>query len=376
MSSTPKLFSPLKLRDLTLPNRIVISPMCQYSGIEGVAQTWHHAHYGQFMLSGAGMLIVEATAVELIGRITPGCLSLHDEATEAAFARLMTDLRQLGDMPIAIQIGHAGRKGSSGRPWEGGAQIPLAQGGWVAHAPSALAHIEGELAPHALSLDELQALKARFVDTTLRAARLGFQAIEIHAAHGYLLHEFLSPIANKRTDQYGGSLENRMRYPLEVVAAVREAWHASKPLGLRLSATDWCPHLPERWDLPDAIEFSQRLDAMGIDWIDVSSGGVSPTQKITIGPGYQVPFAAAIKEKVKCHVMTVGMITEGPQAEQILQENKADLIAIARGITRDPRWPWNAAMAVGGQVKAPRQYWRSQPSGFRDLFGETRFGQR
>lgn len=376
MSTSPKLFQPLQMRDLTIPNRIIISPMCQYSAVDGVAQTWHRAHYGQFMLSGAGMLIVEATAVELAGRITAGCLSLHNAETESALAALMTDLRQISDMPIAIQLGHAGRKASSGRPWEGGMQVPLDKGGWLASAPSAIPHIAGELAPHAFTVDELQALKARFVDSTLRAARLGFQAIELHAAHGYLLHEFLSPIANQRTDQYGGSLDNRMRFPLEVVAAVRAAWHASKPLGVRISATDWCPHLPQQWDLPESTEFCARLDALGVDWIDVSSGGVSPSQKITVGPGYQVPFAAAVKSRVKCHVMSVGMITEGAQAEKILADGSADMIAIARGITRDPRWPWTAAMAIGGQVKAPKQYWRSQPSGFKDLFGETVFGQR
>ena len=376
MSKPPLLFQALQLRGLTLSNRIIVSPMCQYSAINGVAQAWHRAHLGQFMISGTGMLILEATAVEPIGRITAGCLGLYDDHTELALASVLAALRLLSDQPIAIQLGHAGRKASSGRPWEGGQQVPLEKGGWTAVAPSAIAHIAGEVPPHALSLDELAALKKKFVDGTQRADRLGIQAIELHAAHGYLLHEFLSPIANQRQDQYGGSLANRMRYPLEVFDAMRAAWPESKPLGLRLSATDWCEHLPERWELNDAVEFAKLLDQRGIDWIDVSSGGVSPTQKIAVGPGYQVPFAAAIKAQVTCKVMTVGMITEPQQAENILKAGQADMIALARGITRDPRWAWNAAMALGGQITAPRQYWRSQPSGYKDLFGETTFGQR
>jgi 2,4-dienoyl-CoA reductase-like NADH-dependent reductase (Old Yellow Enzyme family) len=376
MSNQPLLFQALQLRGLTLPNRIIVSPMCQYSAINGVAQTWHRAHLGQFMISGTGLLILEATAVEPIGRITAGCLGLYDDQTELALASVLAELRQLSDQPIAIQLGHAGRKASSGRPWEGGQQVPLEKGGWKAVAPSATPHNAGEWAPHALGLDDLAALKKRFVDSTQRADRLGFDAIELHAAHGYLLHEFLSPIANQRQDQYGGSLANRMRYPLEVFEAMRAVWPQSKPLGLRLSASDWCEHLPAHWALADAIEFSRQLDQRGVDWIDVSSGGISPAQKIAVGPGYQVPFAAAIKAQVSCKVMTVGMITEPQQAENILKAGQADMIALARGITRDPRWAWNAAMALGGQVKAPQQYWRSQPSGFKDLFGETTFGQR
>jgi 2,4-dienoyl-CoA reductase-like NADH-dependent reductase (Old Yellow Enzyme family) len=372
------LFSPLKLRSLTIPNRIVISPMCQYSAVEGRMQPWHHAHLGSLALSGAGMLIVEATAVEPAGRITPGCVGLYDDATEAAMSDLVKMLRSVSPMPLALQIGHAGRKASSGRPWEGGRLIAESAGGWRPVAPSAVPVSAEEAAPHAMSIDELDALKARFVEATLRAARLGFDAIELHAAHGYLLHQFLSPIANHRTDHYGGGLENRMRWPLEVFEAMRSAWPAHKPLGIRISATDWRNDLPvdQRWDLPDAIEFAKRCERIGCDWIDASSGGVSPQQKIAIGPGYQVPFAEAIRQEVKIPVIAVGLITEPKQAEEILATGKADMIAIARGILWDPRWPWTAAAELGATIEAPRQYWRSQPRAHMAVFGQISFGQR
>ncbi len=352
--------------------------MCQYSAVEGRVQPWHHAHLGSLALSGAGMLIVEATAVEAVGRITPGCVGLYDEATEAAMSDLVKMLRSVSPMPLALQIGHAGRKASSGRPWEGGRLIGEAAGGWRPVGPSAVPVTSEEAAPAALSADDLEALKARFVDTTLRADRLGFDAIELHAAHGYLLHQFLSPIANHRTDQYGGSLENRMRWPLEVFEAMRSAWPAHKPLGIRISATDWRNDLPvdQRWDLPDAIEFSKRCERIGCDWIDASSGGVSPQQKIAIGPGYQVPFAEAIRQEVKIPVIAVGLITEPKQAEEILANGKADMIAIARGILWNPRWPWTAAAELGAAIEAPRQYWRSQPRAHTAVFGPITFGQR
>jgi 2,4-dienoyl-CoA reductase-like NADH-dependent reductase (Old Yellow Enzyme family) len=372
------LFSPLKLRALTLPNRIVVSPMCQYSAVEGRVQPWHHAHLGSLALSGAGMLIIEATAVEPAGRITPGCVGLYDDATEQAMAGLMQMLRSVSPMPIAVQIGHAGRKASSGRPWEGGKLIPASAGGWTPVAPSAAPITDDEAAPHAMSLAELDALKERFVQATLRADRLGFDAIEVHGAHGYLLHQFLSPIANKRTDQYGGTLENRMRWPLEVFEAMRSAWPAHKPLGIRISATDWRNDLPEdqRWDVPDAIAFAKKCERIGADWIDVSSGGVSPKQKITLGPGYQVPFAEAVKKEVGIPVIAVGLITEARQAEDILATGKADMIATARGLLWNPRWPWHAAAELEGTVEAPRQYWRSQPREYKALFGQMTFGQR
>lgn len=372
--SGPLLFSPWTLAGLTLPNRIVVSPMCQYAADEGRAADWHTIHLGQMAASGAGLLLLEATAVEPIGRITPGCLGLWDDETEAALARVLTAVRTVSAMPIGIQLGHAGRKGSSGRPWELGGLIPAAQGGWQTVAPSAVPHAAGEAAPRALDEAELAALARRFADSAQRAARLGLQAIELHAAHGYLLHQFLSPLANRRTDRYGGSLENRMRWPLEVFDAVRAVWPTDRPLGVRVSATDW---VEGGWDLDQTIAFARALAARGCDWIDVSSGGVSPAQKISLGPGYQVPFAERIRAEVPgMTVIAVGLITEPAQAEAILNQGQADLIALARGLLWNPRWPWHAAAALGASVSVPQAYWRAQPREYKDVFGAIRFGQR
>ena len=374
----PALFNPLRLRALALANRIVVSPMCQYSAVEGCAQPWHVVHLGQFLLGGAGLLCIEATAVEPAGRITPGCLGLYDDAGEAALGAVLHTLRSVGRTPIAIQLGHAGRKGSSARPWEGGRLVPVGAGGWRPVAPSAVPIGEGEPPPAALERAELAALLERFVDAVRRAERLGLDAIEVHAAHGYLLHQFLSPLANRRGDEYGGSPENRMRWPLEVFAAMRAAWPAQKPMGVRISATDWRDDLPaaERFDLPDAIAFARACERLGADWIDVSSGGISPQQRIRLGPGYQVPFAEAIRREVEIPVIAVGMITDPHQAEDIVASGKADLVAMARAMLYDPRWPWHAAAALGASVEAPPQYWRSQPREHAHLFGPTTLGQR
>ncbi len=373
-----RLFSPIQLRSLTLPNRIVVSPMCQYSAVDGRAQPWHAIHLGRLALSGAGLTLIEATAVEPAGRISPGCLSLHDDATEAALGEALRLVRSAGGGAIGIQLGHGGRKASSSRPWEGGQQIPAGAGGWPTVAPSAVPMADGEEPPHALEPAQMEAIKARFVDATLRADRLGLDAVELHAAHGYLLHQFLAPVANRREDAYGGSLENRMRWPLEVFAAMRAAWPAHKPMGVRVSATDWLEDLPaaERFDLPDAIEFARRCRAIGADWIDVSSGGVSPRQKLRVGPGYQVPFAEAIRRDAALPVIAVGMITDPAQAEDIVASGKADMVALARGIVYDPHWPWHAAAALGASVEAPRQYWRCHPREHPQLFGPVSTGQR
>ena len=371
---TVKLFEPLALRSVQLPNRVVIAPMCQYAAIDGCAQAWHLAHLGQLALSGAGLLILEATAVEPRGRITHGCLGLYDDACEEALEGVIRMIRSVSPIPIAIQLGHAGRKGSSGRPWEGGALIAPHRGGWKPVAPSAVALKEDEAAPDELGHDDLAFLRESFMAAAARADRLGFDAVEVHAAHGYLLHQFLSPIANHRTDEFGGALENRMRFPLEVVAAVRSAWPAHKPLGVRLSATDWIEG--SGWHVPESTEFARHCQTLGADWIDVSSAGISPQQKITIGPGYQVPFARAIREALDIPVMAVGLITEAQQAEQILAEGSADLIGVARGMLYNPRWAWHAAAALGAQIAVPRQYWRSQPRGYPTLFGDVRTAQR
>jgi 2,4-dienoyl-CoA reductase-like NADH-dependent reductase (Old Yellow Enzyme family) len=279
------LFSPFKLGPLALRNRIVIAPMCQYSAVDGAASDWHLVHLGHLALSGAGLLIIEATAVEALGRITHGCLGLYSDETEAALQRALQVVRAHSRMPIAIQLGHAGRKASSHVPWQGGMLIPPAEGGWRPLAPSALPHLPGEAPPEALDEHGLQRIVAAFADAARRAHRLGLDAIELHGAHGYLLHQFLSPLSNVRSDAYGGSLRKRMHFPLQVFEAVRAAVPTSMPVGLRLSATDW---VEGGWDLAQSAAFVRELQARGLDFLHVSSGGVSQQQKIPIGPGYQV----------------------------------------------------------------------------------------
>ncbi|MEH2564302.1 2,4-dienoyl-CoA reductase-like NADH-dependent reductase (Old Yellow Enzyme family) [Bradyrhizobium sp. AZCC 2289] len=367
------LFSPIKLRGLNLPNRIMVSPMCQYSAVNGEANDWHFTHINSLALSGAAMFCIEATHVEAIGRITPGCLGLYNDATEAALKPILASVRKRSKTAVAMQLAHAGRKGSSHTPWDGGQQIPVAEGGWQAVAPSAIAHKAGEAAPLQLDAAGLARIRDAFVAAAKSAERLGIDALELHGAHGYLLHQFLSPISNKRSDQYGGSLENRMRFPLEVFDAVRAAFPDTKPIGMRVSSTDW---VEGGWDLAQTIEFVTELKKRGIDWIDASSGGVSPLQKIPLGPGYQVPFAQAIKQATGVTTIAVGLVTEAKQSEDIVASGKADMVALARGMLYDPRWGWHAAAELGGQVEAPPQYWRSQPSTQKALFGATTFGTR
>jgi 2,4-dienoyl-CoA reductase-like NADH-dependent reductase (Old Yellow Enzyme family) len=367
------LFSPIKLHGLALGNRIMVAPMCQYSADEGAANDWHFTHINTLALSGAAMFCIEATHVEAIGRITPGCLGLWNDATEAALKPILASVRKHSHTAVAMQLAHAGRKGSSHTPWDGGQLIPIAEGGWQTVGPSAVPHKEGEAAPLALDAAGLARIRDAFVSAAKRAHRLGIDALELHGAHGYLLHQFLSPIANKRTDQYGGSLENRMRYPLEVFDAVRAVFPSEKPIGVKVSATDW---VEGGWDLPQTIEFVRELKKRGVDWIDASSGGVSPLQKIPLSPGYQVPFAQGIKEATGVTTIAVGLITEAKQAEEIVASGKADMVALARAMLYDPRWGWHAAAELGGQVEAPHQYWRSQPSTQKALFGATTFGMR
>jgi 2,4-dienoyl-CoA reductase-like NADH-dependent reductase (Old Yellow Enzyme family) len=367
------LFSPIKLRGLALPNRIMVAPMCQYSAENGEANDWHFTHINTFALSGAAVFCIEATHVEAIGRITPGCLGLWNDATEAALKPILASVRKHSRIAVAMQLAHAGRKGSSHTPWDGGQQILLAEGGWQTEGPSTVPHKEGELAPLALDAVGLKRVRDAFVAAAKRAERLGLDALELHSAHGYLLHQFLSPISNKRTDQYGGSLQNRMRYPLEVFDAIRAAFPEQKPIGIKVSATDW---VEGGWDLAQTIEYAKELKKRGVDWIDASSGGVSPLQKIPLSPGYQVPFAQGIKEATGVTTMAVGLITEAKQAEDIVASGKADMVALARGMLYDPRWGWHAAAELGGQVEAPPQYWRSQPSTQKALFGATTFGTR
>ncbi|WP_175768338.1 NADH:flavin oxidoreductase/NADH oxidase [Burkholderia cenocepacia] len=367
------LFSPFTLRGVTLPNRIVISPMCQYSAERGEATDWHMIHLGHLALSGAGLLCIEATAVEPDGRITHGDLGLWDDVTEAALKPVLAAIRKHSSIRVAMQLSHAGRKASSAAPWEGGQLVPVADGGWLPHGPSAVPHKDGETPPLALDAAGLNRIREAFAASARRAARLGIDAIEVHAAHGYLLHQFLSPLANRRTDEYGGSRENRMRFPLEIFEIVRAAFPEDRPVGVRVSATDW---VEGGWELDDTIAFAHELKRRGCDWIDVSSGGVSPLQKIPLSPGYQVPFAQAVKRAVGMPTIAVGLINEPAHANRLIEAGDADLVAMARAMLYDPRWPWHAAAELGAQVTAPPQYWRSQPREHKALFGDVSFGQR
>jgi 2,4-dienoyl-CoA reductase-like NADH-dependent reductase (Old Yellow Enzyme family) len=362
------LFSPFSLRGMALRNRVVVSPMCQYSAADGRASSWHLIHLGSLALSGAGMLCTEATAVEADGRISPADLGLWDDATFAALQPVLAAIRTHAKIAVTMQLAHAGRKASTQVPWHGGLQIPASQGGWLTHAPSALPQRPGEEPPVPLDTAGLARVRNAFAAAARRAERLGIDGLEVHAAHGYLLHQFLSPLANQRTDEYGGSLANRMRFPLEVFDAVRAAFPADKPVGVRVSATDWMEH---GWDLEQTIVFVRELARRGVDWIDVSSGGISPLQKITVGPGYQVPFADAIKRATGVPTMAVGLITTPAQAEDVIATGKADLVALARAMLYDPHWPWHAAAELGATVDAPPQYWRSAPPDHPGLFGDT-----
>jgi len=360
-----QLFSPFKLGQLALENRIVIAPMCQYSAKEGKATAWHRIHLGNLALSGAGLLILEATAVTPEGRITAHDLGLWDDERQQALQHVIQDIRTYSPMPIGIQLSHAGRKASTAAPWRGGQQIRPEEGGWQTSAPSDIPFKDDDNAPVPLTLGDISEIKHAFVESARRAEQLGLDLIEIHAAHGYLLHQFLSPLSNQREDQYGGSLENRMRLILEVFHEVREVFPQAKPVGVRISATDW---VDGGWDLEQSITLSKALAEAGCDFIHVSSGGLSVDQKISVGPNYQVPFAADVKKEVDMPVIAVGLITEPEQAEAILVEKEADLVALARGMLYDPRWPWHAAAKLGDKIPAPNQYLRCEPHEVKGLF--------
>lgn len=351
------LFSPISLRQLALANRLVVSPMCQYSADEGLATDWHIMHLGSLANSGAGLLIVEATAVEARGRITHGCVGIYSDAHEKALKRAVDACRRFGTAKMGIQIGHAGRKASSKRPWEGKTlNEPEHANAWQTVAPSALPFGEGWHRPAELSEAEIQSIIAQFVSAAERADRAGFDLVELHGAHGYLLHQFLSPYSNKRTDQWGGSLENRMRLPLTVFAQVRKVWPAAKPLGIRISAVDW---VDGAWSLDNSIAFAHRLKDLGCDFIDVSTGGIDPAIKVPAAPGFQVPFAEAIRKATGVPTMAVGLITEARQAEAIVAEGRADMVAIGRALLDDPHWGWHAAYQLEAEITLPPQYRRA-----------------
>ena len=347
---TAQLFTPVELGGVTLPNRIVVSPMCQYSAVDGSAQPWHQVHYGMLAMSGAGLLCLEATHVEREGRITQGCLGLYSDENEAALKPVIDWVR--GWMPgvkLGVQLAHAGRKASAQRPWKGGGPLTQADAPdlpWTTYGPSALAYDPAARwhTPVALDAVGLKRVKQAFVEAAERSLRLGFDVVELHGAHGYLLSQFLSPLSNQRSDEYGGTADKRRRFPLEVFEAVRRVWPADKALGMRLSAVEW---VEGGVTIEDTIETARQLKALGCDFVDVSSGGNAPGQKITLGPGYHVPFSARVRREAGIKTWAVGLITEPEQAEKIIASGEADCTAHARPFLLDPRWAWNAARTLG-----------------------------
>lgn len=347
---TAQLFTPVELGGVTLPNRIIVSPMCQYSAVDGSAQPWHQVHYGMLAMSGAGLLCLEATHVEREGRITQGCLGIYSDENEAALKPVIDWVR--GWMPgvkLGVQLAHAGRKASAQRPWKGGGPLTQADAPdlpWTTFGPSALAY-DPEKAWHtpvALDAVGLKRVKQAFVEAAERSLRLGFDVVELHGAHGYLLSQFLSPLSNHRTDEYGGTADKRRRFPLEVFEAVRRIWPTDKALGMRLSAVEW---VEGGVTIEDTVETARQLKALGCDFVDVSSGGNASGQKITLGPGYHVPFSARIRKEAGIKTWAVGLITEPEQAEKIIATGEADCTAHARPFLLDPRWAWNAARTLG-----------------------------
>lgn len=351
-----RLFAPLQLRKLEIRNRIFMPPMCQYAAHEGMPSDWHLMHYGARAAGGTGLIRMEATAVAPEGRITPYDLGLWSDRHAEALRPVVSFIKEQG-AAVAVQIAHAGRKACIDKPWQGGAPIAPESGGWVPVAPCAIAFSPGCTVPRELDASGLDHVVTFFANATQRALAAGFDMVEIHMAHGYLLHQFLSPLTNRRTDAYGGSLENRMRLPLRVAEAVRSAWPADKPVMVRISATDW---VDNGWDLTSSIEFVRRLKAGGIDIVDVSTGGLTPDAKIPVGMGFQVPFAEAIKKATGMPVSAVGLIVDAMQAESILVTGQADAVSIGRELLRNPSWPQEAAARLGSEAHWPVQYLRAK----------------
>jgi 2,4-dienoyl-CoA reductase-like NADH-dependent reductase (Old Yellow Enzyme family) len=359
----PHLFTPLPLGPIDLPNRIAVSPMCQYSASDGTATDWHLQHLMQMALSRAGMVVVEATAVERAGRITHGCLGLYSDANEAAIARVLDAARRVAapGTRFAIQLAHAGRKASCRRPWEGGQPLPAGEDPWTTFGPSDFPFAEGGPVPVALDEKGLARVRDAFCQAADRAVRLGFDAIELHMAHGYLLHSFVSPLSNRRRDGYGGSPTNRMRFPIEVVRALRARIPRTLAMGARITGTDWADGglTPD-----DAAAFAAELKAAGLDYVCVSGGGAVPHVKIPVGPGYQVPMAAKVRAGSGLATRAVGMILEPAQAEAIVASGQADFVALARALLDDPRWVWHAAERLGASIAYPPPYARVAPAGW------------
>lgn len=349
---TNQLFTPFTMRGLTLANRVVIPPLCQYSSDDGAATDWHMQHLPAFAMSGAGLVVFEMTDIEPIGRITPNCAGLWSDTQEAALARVIASCRKYGQAKLGIQIAHAGRKASCSEPWKGGKYLPPEKGGWQTIAPSAIPFGEGYGAPRAMGRDDFARVLDGFVNATRRAARLGFNSCEMHGAHGYLLSSFFSPLANRRDDEYGGSIENRMRFPLQVFRAMREVWPADKPLGVRLSCVDWADG---GTTIEDTIVFAKALKASGCDFICCSSGGVVAVVPPLVRAGYQVAFAERMRRDVGIATRAVGMIFTGKQADAVVADGKADMVAVGRAYIDDPRWAWHAGDELGVIAPFPPQ---------------------
>lgn len=353
-----KLFSPLQIGNVTLPNRITVAPMCQYSAVDGSMTDWHLMHLGNLSLSGASMLVIEATGVLPEGRITPGCTGLYSDANEAAMARVVKHVRGISPITLGIQLGHAGRKASAHVPWKGGKALKPEDGAWRTDAPSEIPLAAGWPAPRALTVEKMEHVKQACVASVQRAVRLGLDFVEMHSTHGYLFSEFLSPLANKRTDNYGGSLENRMRFPLETFRAMRAAWPADKFIGAKISGSDFADG---GWMPDDAVVYARELKAAGAAYVTVSGGGVVLDAKVPVGPGYQVPFAEHVRRESGITTGAVGLISDPQQAEDIIASGKADFVSLARAMLFNPRWGLHAAAALGEDGRYAPQYERAAP---------------
>lgn len=364
-----ELFSGIELGGVVFDNRIVVAPMCQYMAEDGSATDWHLAHLSNMAMSGAGLVITEATHVSREGRISGQCLGLYSDENEAALKRVIDFCREHGTAKMGIQVGHAGRKGSTSIPLKGGRPLGPDEGAWPTIAPSALPYAEGWHTPRAFEAGDFARVRDEFAQAAVRAARIGFDLFELHGGHGYLLHQFLSPISNRREDAYGGDLAGRMRFPLEVFDAVRAVWPHDRPLGIRLSATDW---VDGGWTPEETVELSRELKNRGCDFIDVTTSGLDPRQQIPVGPGYQVAFADQVRREAGIPTMAVGMINEARQAEAIIANGEADFVMLARGMMYDPRWAWHAAEELGVEIAYPAQYVRAQPSKWPQAFAHRR----
>ena len=353
-----KLFTPLRIGGMTLANRVTIAPMCQYSAVDGTMTDWHLMHLGMLAVSGASMLLIEATGVTPAGRITRHCTGLYSDDNERAMKRVIDYCRSISPIPIGVQIGHAGRKASAHRPWEGRSFLEPGEGAWQTVAPSPIPLAPGWPAPRELTKEDMTGVRESFVNAARRATRAGVDFLEVHSTHGYLLCEFLSPLANRRADEYGGSLENRMRYPLEVFRAVRAVFPAEKPMGAKISGTDFAAG---GWMPDDAVAYARALREAGCDYVTVSGGGVVLDAKVPAAPGYQVPYAERVRNETGITTGAVGLITDPRQAEEIIAAGKADFVSLARAVLFNPRWPQHAAIALGAETRYAPQYARAAP---------------